>query len=248
MGWSGVLGADAEWSGEVLVDGDVLVPAGKTLRVAAGTTVRFAPKPSWSCAVFRSAPEGWPIEATRRELCDIVVQGRLEILGTEAAPVSLGRPEEPWGGLTFLGQGQGLLKHSRFQGARETSWQAFDESTLECEHCVLQGSEKGLWTWGFARVKLLAGEIAAGRWGAICCDASQVRLERVFFRGGEQGFSSSGWSLVDLAGCKFEGQTDSTVCALDHGWVRLEDCALPTPPLHRDQARIDAPAPRGAMI
>ena len=248
MGWHGVISDDTEWSQEVLVDGDVLVPAGKTLRLAAGTAVRFAPKPSWSCAVFRSAPEGWPIEATRRELCDLVVQGQLDILGTEAAPVALGRSEEPWGGLTFLGRGCGLLRQARFQGARETSLQAFDEARLDCEGCVLRGGEKGLWTWGCARVRLSSGEIAAGRWGAICCDASQVRLERVFFRGGEQGCSASGWSLVDLAGCKFEGQSDSTVYALDHGWVRLENCALPTPPLHRDQARIDSPAQRGVMV
>ncbi|MCX5796144.1 MAG: hypothetical protein NTY77_11665 [Elusimicrobia bacterium] len=248
MDWHGVLDTDAEWSGEVSVDGDVLVPAGKTLRLTAGSTVNFAAKPAWSCAVFRSAPEGWPIEATRRELCDLVVQGRLEILGTEAAPVSLGRPEESWGGISLLGQGRGLLKHARLQGARETSLQVFDEARLECEHCVLQGSEKGLWTWGFSRVRFSGGEFAAGRWGAICCDASQVRLERVLFRGGEQGCSASGWSMVDLVGCKFEGQTDSTVYALDHGWMRLEDCVLPTPPLRRDQARIDASVERGAMV
>ena len=77
MGWHGILAADTEWSGEILVDGDLLIPHGTSLRIRAGTKVRFSPKPAWSCAVFRSAPEGWPIETTRRELCDIVAQGRL---------------------------------------------------------------------------------------------------------------------------------------------------------------------------
>ena len=240
MGWHGALTADTEWSGEVLVDGDLLIPQGKLLRIHAGTKVRFAPKPAWSCAVFRSAPEGWPIETTRRELCDIVVQGRLEILGAVGASISLGTPEEPWGGLCFLGQGRGRLRQVRIAGARETSLQALDDARIDCVGCLMRDSEKGLWAMGLARVRFISGEIAAERWGAICCEGAQVRLERSLLRGGEQGCSASGWALVELAGCRFEGQVESAVCALDHGWVRMTDCVSSIPPTRLNQARIDA--------
>ena len=39
--WSGPLGVASEWSGTVVVNGDVTVPAGVTLTVAKGTQVRF---------------------------------------------------------------------------------------------------------------------------------------------------------------------------------------------------------------
>ena len=105
---------------------------------------------------------------------------------------------------------------------------------------MMRDSEKGLWAMGLARVRFISGEIAAERWGAICCEGSQVRLERSLLRGGEQGCSASGWSLVDLTGCRFEGQTESAVCALDHGWVRMTDCVSSIPPTRLNQARIDA--------
>ena len=39
--WSGKLVGDSTWSDSVLVDGDVIVPAGVTLAIANGTSVRF---------------------------------------------------------------------------------------------------------------------------------------------------------------------------------------------------------------
>ena len=74
---SGELTSDAIWEDDVQLQGDVVIPEGRTLRLRAGTTLSFAPKPRWSCAVFRSAPEGYPIEASARERCDLVVFGRL---------------------------------------------------------------------------------------------------------------------------------------------------------------------------
>src|SRR6267142_959346 len=117
MRFAGELTSDAVWEGRVAVSGDVVVPPGRTLRLRAGTELVFASKPSWTCAVFRSAPEGYPIEASSRESCDLVVFGRLEIDGSAERPVRVSRPGEPWGGVVLLERGAARIEHARVFGA-----------------------------------------------------------------------------------------------------------------------------------
>ena len=108
MGYYGELKADTVWRDQVELEGDLVVPRGKTLRLLPGTRLSSQDRPRWSCSVFRSAPEGYPIEASYRNRCDIVVLGRLEICGTRQEPVTLGTGPPPGTPDALRAQPQGL--------------------------------------------------------------------------------------------------------------------------------------------
>ncbi len=81
---------------DILLAGDVVIPAGATLRIEAGTVIRFAPKD------YAYQEDGYD------SLPEIIVKGNLEILGTEDNPVIFERhadtePSQPaWYGIRFI--------------------------------------------------------------------------------------------------------------------------------------------------
>ena len=72
---SGALAADEEWSGEILITGDVTVPSGVTLTIAPGAVVLFQ---------ALNDDRGAGANGSRAEL---VVNGTLSSEGTEAEPI-----------------------------------------------------------------------------------------------------------------------------------------------------------------
>jgi hypothetical protein len=218
METAGELTSDAVWNGDVLLEGDVVVPEGRTLRLRAGTTLSFAAKPRWSCAVFRGSPEGYPIESSSRELCDLVVFGRLEVEGTEDRPVAMGRGDERWGGVTVLGRGTARLRQARVRGAsggEDALLQCFDDGRLEMRGCVLSGARVGALAWGLSSVRAEdclvedAGCAFFGREGSTV-DLGRVRCRRV-----EQGVWGQNWALLSAEDCRFEECSDFGAGAYD---------------------------------
>ncbi len=82
-GVSGTLSADTTWTGDVAVSGDVTVPSGVTLTVAAGANVTFA------------------------GAANVIIGGKMSIQGTSASPVTLTAANQAsaWGGLTVQSGG-----------------------------------------------------------------------------------------------------------------------------------------------
>ena len=73
---SGALAEDEDWSGEVLITGDVTVPVGVTLTIAPGANIRFQ---------ALADDQGAGANVSRAEL---IVNGSLVAEGTEAEPVA----------------------------------------------------------------------------------------------------------------------------------------------------------------
>lgn len=92
--------------GTVLVQGSLIIAPQSTLRIEAGTTVRFAADPA-------------ALQPAR-----LVVQGRLVVSGTAQQPVLLGsvyQQAEPgdWGGVVLLGsEKKNSIEHCRIEGAQ----------------------------------------------------------------------------------------------------------------------------------
>lgn len=201
--WSGRLKEDTLWKGRIRLEGDVVVPKGVRLTLAPGAKVTAAPRPIWSCAVFRSAPEGYPIETSSRKFCDIVVLGDLQSKGTEADPVRLGDPDNPWGGMTWLSKGRGSLEWTVIQNTQESILQTFDHSLLTLKNCSLTGPQVGIWSWGLSEVRFSGGRIDVPRCGVLCCDGSTVTLQNVTVRKDcKEAFTSEKWSKVVWEGAK----------------------------------------------
>ncbi|GLI38589.1 right-handed parallel beta-helix repeat-containing protein [Geobacter hydrogenophilus] len=105
---AGVIGADTVWQGEVSVTDDILVPAGVTLTVRRGTTVRVAAAESTKTDPEYLSP-----------LTEITVRGRLVVEGTDAAPVLFsgeGKKTGEWAGI-IVDHGTATLLDCRITGA-----------------------------------------------------------------------------------------------------------------------------------
>lgn len=111
----GNVSGSERWSGEVAVDGDVVVEPGATLTLAAGTTVSFAAEDR----------RGAGFDPGR---CELIVYGELVVEGGPEAPVRLGRADGAgWLGVLVFGGGSAGL-----------------EPALEGGGLVLEGARLGI--------------------------------------------------------------------------------------------------------
>ena len=104
----GNVSADATWSGEVEIDGDVVVEPGVRLVLDAGTRVRFKRGDSRSAGFDRG-------------LGEMIVYGELEVLGDSADPVVFESAEEQprsgdWLGLLLMTGGSGEVEQAAAAG------------------------------------------------------------------------------------------------------------------------------------
>ncbi|MDP6015406.1 MAG: right-handed parallel beta-helix repeat-containing protein [Candidatus Latescibacteria bacterium] len=103
----GNVAGDTTWTGEVLLDGDVVIEAGAVLTLAAGTQVTFAAGDSRTAG----------FDTTRGE---IIVYGELVIAGTASDPVRIGRQGaagRQWLGVLVPGSGSVGLEEAVSSGA-----------------------------------------------------------------------------------------------------------------------------------
>lgn len=204
---AGELTSDGLWEGRVTLQGDVVVPPGRTLRVRAGTELFFDQNPRWSCAVFRSAREGYPIEASSRESCDLVVLGRLEIEGSAERPVRVGRPEERWGGVVLLGRAEARVAHARICGSgagQEALFQCFDDARLELRSCALSDAAVGALAWGLSSVRAQESSVEDVGCAFLGREGSTTDLFRATIRRAERGAWTQHWALARLEDCRVE--------------------------------------------
>jgi len=177
---SGVLPADATWSGTVEVADDLLVPAGRTLRIAAGTRVLVRPADT-----TRTDPE-YLDNAT-----EILVRGRLLVAGSAEHPVLFlpvpgAEPPEPdapaWGGIIFDGGG-GRVAHAAIAGAG-TGVTAL-RSSPRLEDVDIEGGRFGVAVGPGAAPELRRVRVRALETGIVCWPGSRPRLEEVDATGAE---------------------------------------------------------------
>ncbi len=129
-----VLSSDTVWAGEVSLSEDILVPAGVTLTIMPGTTIRVAPSDS-----TKMEPEYMSTQT------EITVRGKLSAEGTIGSPISFllaeGDGEESWAGIIIDG-GTVHLKSCTIQGA-ETGVYAL-KGLLLVEDSVFRKNHYGL--------------------------------------------------------------------------------------------------------
>lgn len=233
----GQLKRDTSWAGDVRLTGDVFVPEGVTLRIEAGARISFDARPHWSCSVFwRPADRGESVEATARGLCDIVVQGALEIEGTDRSPACLGTDETPWGGITSFDHAQVRLTHAYLAGAPHFSVQSFDDAIVRATDTHLTGSEFAVWAWGTSQLHWTRGAIGATRASVIICEGARARIAGIEDRSGE-GIAATDSALVRIDASRFCGPRKHCVVAKDQSWVKMKDCSTHEAPM--DVVRLD---------
>lgn len=159
-----VLTADTVWQGTVRLDEDVLVPAGVTLTVKAGTTVTVAAAESTKTDPEYLSP-----------LTEITVRGRLVVEGTAAAPVAFagaGGKTGEWAGI-IVDHGTATIAECRVTGA-ETGITVID-GTLQLRRATLRENRYGLTAEGAkAEAAITESRITGNDYGLFTLNGARV--------------------------------------------------------------------------
>lgn len=179
---SGVVKGHLDISGEVVLVGDVRIPAGSSLRLAPGTLVWVRPAES-----TKIAPE------YLSSLTEILVQGNFLIAGNSQRPVRFLplKPLDPvaadmplWAGIEFLSGASGTLSGFEMQRA--------DVGVL-----VQQ-----------ADVTVSGGRLTGCRHGLVLQDDARLSAERLTVEKGEVGLFCAGNGVLSIADSSFSQQDE----------------------------------------
>lgn len=161
---AGVITADTVWQGEVAVNEDILVPAGVTLTVRPGTTIRVVAAESTKTDPEYLSP-----------LTEITVRGRLVVEGAEGAQVVFaGEENRPggWAGI-IVDRGAASLSGCRVTGA-ETGVTVID-GTLRLQRATLAENRYGLTAQGGkADVAVEESRITGNDYGLFTLQGARV--------------------------------------------------------------------------
>jgi len=184
--YAGVLPGETTWSGEILVRGDVLVPAGSTLIVEPGTVVTVRPTESTRIAPDYLSPR-----------TEILVRGRLLVQGTADRPVRFQTEKEGgWAGIELDRAWRSAVKGARIIGA---------ETGVLCLGCSpriagnrIAGGRYGIIVQAGGAPKILDNEIADGEGGVFCWSGARPYLKGNRISGHEEegifaAFGSRPW-------------------------------------------------------
>jgi len=159
-----VLTADTLWSGEVVVDQDILVPAGVTLTISPGAVIRVSPSESTKTDPEYMSP-----------LTEITVRGTLISDGASGSPVTFviaGGKKATWAGIIIDG-GKGVFRNSVVNDA-ETGIYIVNGS-LSLKDSLLTKNRYGLTVQGtLAEVRVDSSRIEKNDYGLILFDNAKI--------------------------------------------------------------------------
>ena len=236
----GMLAADETWSGDVRLFGDVVIPRGVTLTVAAGARVAAKDPKRWHHGASRRA-EGAAREADPRRP-RLAVYGRLIVAGRAEAPVSF---TGDWEGIALYGgkleaRSMNLTGAARGVSARDGARALLRDCVFEL--CGTAVEVAGGSTLGISETRIIncAGGLAADggtsllrgvsltacrRAGALL-SAGTHALEDCAFSGGPTGLEASGTASVRLTRSSFEDAAGPAVALAGSARAVLADARV----------------------
>jgi len=166
-----VVNRDLRLDGVIRLTGDLLIPAGRSLWIAAGSSVSVVGNDS-----TKIDPE-YLSKGT-----EILIKGHLGIAGTVAAPVRfvldpLTPAGENWTGIELVSAQSARLTHVDIFSA-EIGLLSVDSSP-QLEHVNILGARYGLLAQGDGVVTYQAGRISGGDAGLLCFDQVVMNLSRL---------------------------------------------------------------------
>lgn len=204
----GRLAADTVLSGRVLLLSDLLVPAGRTLTIEAGTTVLVRLSES-----TRIDPE-YLSPAT-----ELLVRGTLKVLGTDGEPVRFLPERLPvaetvaWAGILFDGSSDSHIAFAQIEGA-DTGIYCI-ASSVRIENSRLVRCRYGLIAQAGSAVQLLDSTVEEGEGGIFCWQRSHALLEGNIVRNNqEEGIYIDAGSQPFLSGNVIEANGIGIVAAV----------------------------------
>jgi hypothetical protein len=198
---SGVLAGTTVLSGEVEMVGDLLVPAGASLQILAGTTIYIRPA------------EGSKIDPEYLSpATELLVRGSLHVAGTEAAPVRFLRLGEAaadpwWAGIILDGAHESSIAGAEIEGA-ETGILCL-RSSPRLTGNRLQHCRYGIIAQQQSAPFIVGNRVAAGEGGIFCWRGSHPQLEdNSILDQAEEGL------FIDAESRPFLGRNTISGCAI----------------------------------
>lgn len=177
--YAGAYGGDLVWQGRVTMTGDVLILAGGSLTIKPATEVRVVPA------------EGTQIDPEYfSSLTELLVRGRLNILGTAGQPVRFVIVERPeledpaWAGITLDGAGASTIRHAVIERAEtgircsSTSPEISDSRISRCRYGIIAEQQ--------SHPKLIDNRIEDGEGGVFAWRGSRPYLKGNIISGNDE--------------------------------------------------------------
>ena len=183
----GVIKTDTEWHGEVVVQGDVLVPEGVTLTVAPGTKVIFIPSDSTKIEpMFLSMQT------------ELLVRGTLLARGVKDNRISFGpAPEDiadkkpargDWGGIIFDGPATSKSVIAESDVTMADTGVTFYGASPTIEGCRITDCRYGLVCVGGSKPTVKGGTVTACEYGVAAFMGGRPTLADCAVEKNEQDF------------------------------------------------------------
>ncbi len=174
LGLAVVLTDDTLWRGEIVIDSDVLVPEGVTLRISSGTVVQVH-----SAKSTKTDPE------YLSPLTEITVRGTIVVEGSPSLPVFfLGADDQgahEWAGI-IVDNGKADLNSCRIMNA-ETGVSVVS-GMLRMRDSLISRNRYGLSIIGVdSNVGIVGGVVAANDYGVVLVDEASVTAPSTAIRG-----------------------------------------------------------------
>lgn len=182
-----ILTKDTTWQGKVLLNDDLLVPAGVTLTIRPGTTISVKPADS-----ARIEPE------FLSPLTELAVRGTLVVEGTPAAPVLFR-----------------LAQDADDAGDPDagTAWAGVivDGGTARLHSCTIQQAEAGLQLLA-GSIELRNTQLTNNHYGLVIQNANaRVRITKSLISGNEYGLVALAGAGVPAKGVTVTGNTKQNI-------------------------------------
>jgi len=203
---SGVVQGEMRLAGEVLLVGDLLVPQGSRLIIAAGTTIKV------------QASEATKIDPEfLSSQIEILVRGSLRVEGTATQPVTFAPAEitvddiPQWAGILLDGASDSALQHLRISAAETGLLLIATDAQITAAH--IEGCRYGIVVQGgaptIAQSTLVAGEGGLFLWNS----ARPTLTDLLILDNAEEGLFIDRSSSPVLGPCRLERNAIGLVAA-----------------------------------
>ncbi len=204
--YAGILVGATRWAGEVVLADDVIIPAGSSLEIAAGTRIRVRPTRS-----TKIEPE------QLSSATELLIRGRLDSLGAADAPVVFvidGDFEEPvaWAGIIADRAERLELQHTRLSRAEQGVWAVATPGRIRASR--FEQCRYGLVFQQAASIEVRDSAVLDGEAGIFCWQGATPVLVGNLVRGqAEEGVFVDAASAPQLADNRIEENGVGLVCA-----------------------------------
>ncbi|MBU3954840.1 right-handed parallel beta-helix repeat-containing protein [bacterium] len=202
--FSGSIAKNTVWKGVVKLTGDVVVERTATLSVEAGTRIYYAGKADRQVRYIREEAAG-AFNILQNDKIEILVEGKLNILGKSAKPVKFMK-SPAFGGIVFLGNNPSEISFAEFTGG-DVPIRVYGGNNLKMSDTIIRDAALagiGYWDLAGGKITNCVFKNCHNAIGVADFAEPEISSSSIFFSK-MAGIFCEGNSAPVIANCKIEG-------------------------------------------